>query len=53
MSDTGYPYDWTEGVNPEPEPTPDADPWVNGRYALAALVWGLIAIVVLGLGAGP
>jgi len=29
------------------------DPWCNGRYALAALVWGLIALVVLGIGAGP
>jgi hypothetical protein len=29
------------------------DPWVNGRYALAAVAWGLIALVVLGYGAGP
>ena len=28
-------------------------PWENGRYALAALVWGLIILCVLGLGAGP
>jgi hypothetical protein len=30
-----------------------AEPWSNGRYAGAALVWGLVALVVLGLGAGP
>jgi hypothetical protein len=30
-----------------------ADPWTNGRYALAAVAWGLIALVVLGVGAGP
>jgi hypothetical protein len=33
--------------------TPDQDPWTNGRYALAAVVWGLIALVVIGVGAGP
>ncbi len=25
----------------------DADPWCNGRYALAALVWGLIIMLVV------
>jgi hypothetical protein len=30
-----------------------SNPWVNGRYALAAVVWGLILLVVFGLGAGP
>ena len=29
------------------------NPWTSGRYALAAIVWGAIALVVLGLGAGP
>lgn len=29
------------------------NPWVNGRYALAAIVWGGIALVVFGVGAGP
>jgi hypothetical protein len=29
------------------------DPWSNGRYALSALVWGLILLVVFGVGAGP
>jgi hypothetical protein len=33
--------------------TPNSDPWSNGRYALAALVWGLILMVVFGVGAGP
>lgn len=28
------------------------DPWSNGRYALSALVWGLIFLCVFGLGAG-
>lgn len=35
-------------VQPEP-----VSPWTSGRYALAAIVWGAIALVVLGLGAGP
>ena len=29
------------------------NPWANGRYALASIVWGLIALLVLGVGAGP
>jgi hypothetical protein len=29
------------------------DPWSNGRYALAAVAWGLIILVVFGVGAGP
>jgi hypothetical protein len=33
--------------------TPDTDPWSNGRYALSAVVWGLILLVVFGVGAGP
>ena len=28
-------------------------PWSNGSYALAAVVWGLILLVVFGVGAGP
>ncbi len=32
-----------------PDPTPD--PWVNGQYALAAIVWGLIIMLVVSVAA--
>jgi hypothetical protein len=46
---------WAAYGQPSPFRLPEnpPDPWQNGTYALSALVWGLIALIVLGVGAGP
>jgi hypothetical protein len=59
-----YPYDWAKEDPIEAywtahgqaafwdmRPDPAADPWVNGRYALAAMVWGLILMLVVSVAA--
>jgi hypothetical protein len=46
VSDPFVSRQWVDNV-------PEQDPWSNGRYALSAVVWGLIMLVVFGVGAGP
>jgi len=46
VSDPFVSRQWVDNV-------PEQNPWSNGRYALSAVVWGLILLVVFGVGAGP
>lgn len=52
MNDISYPYDWDDVTNDEAKDDREdiSDPWVNGRYAFAALAWGLVALIVLTIG---
>lgn len=57
----GYPYEWQKFTEAELEAMrrhqwmvdkqggllERDDPWTNGRYALSALVWGLIIMLVV------
>jgi hypothetical protein len=55
-----YPYDFIDPLEKwekelaelYPSPSPKDDPWVNGRYAFSAIVWGLIIMLVFSLQVG-